>query len=488
MAISAAMLSPATVFATNGMNLEGYGAEATAMGGASMAYDNGTAAMMNNPATLGLMDDGSRLDLALGFLGPNVDSSWGPMSWPSKADSFLMPAIGYASKTDGVTWGVGMFAQGGMGTEYDAMSPGSSFLFAGGAHAFGGSMGNVNAADTTFGAVATMQGWDEMSEVGVMRILVPVSYDINDKLNVGGSIDFVQASMDIKMVMTGAMMKDMLGPSMGGAQTIGTMAPDATFGGILAGVTDVYGGLFDFADSNPYTGETTGTGFAGKIGFTYKVNNKLSVGGTYHTETNLGDLTGDATLSMAVSMTDVQAAGLGMPTGAAGPNDYVIPITGKISVKNFQWPATYGLGLSFQASDKMMIVADVKQINWSDVMKSFEMTFDGGAMGSMDMALFQNWDDQTVLELGGAYQVTDSFVARFGVNMANNPIPDATLHYLFPAMVENSYTAGFGYTTSANSSVDFALSVVPEVTETNGMGMEISHSQSNWQLQYTRNF
>ena len=34
--------------ATNGMNMEGYGPIATGMGGASMAYDNGTAAMMSD--------------------------------------------------------------------------------------------------------------------------------------------------------------------------------------------------------------------------------------------------------------------------------------------------------------------------------------------------------------------------------------------------------------------------------------------------------
>ena len=49
------LLTP-TAHATNGMNMEGYGPIAAAMGGASMAYDNGTAAMMNNPATIGLMD------------------------------------------------------------------------------------------------------------------------------------------------------------------------------------------------------------------------------------------------------------------------------------------------------------------------------------------------------------------------------------------------------------------------------------------------
>ena len=59
----------APAFATNGMDLEGYGAVATAMGGASMAYENGAGAMMNNPATLGLMPQGSGIGIALGFLG-----------------------------------------------------------------------------------------------------------------------------------------------------------------------------------------------------------------------------------------------------------------------------------------------------------------------------------------------------------------------------------------------------------------------------------
>ena len=76
-AISAlTLLVPASVWATNGMDLEGYGPIALGMGGASLAYDNGTAAVMNNPATLGLMAAGStRIDLALGKLGPDVSAS-----------------------------------------------------------------------------------------------------------------------------------------------------------------------------------------------------------------------------------------------------------------------------------------------------------------------------------------------------------------------------------------------------------------------------
>jgi long-chain fatty acid transport protein len=60
----------------------------------------------------------------------------------------------------------------------------------------------------------------------------------------------------------------------------------------------------------------------------------------------------------------------------------------------------------------------------------------------------------------------------------------------------NHYTAGFGYAFSKQSTVNFALSYVPQVSVTgtgptppmgNG-GMVIEHSQLNWQLMYSYTF
>lgn len=56
------MFSTTPALATNGMLMEGYGAISHAMGGASMAFDNGTGAMVNNPATLGLISQDNRMD------------------------------------------------------------------------------------------------------------------------------------------------------------------------------------------------------------------------------------------------------------------------------------------------------------------------------------------------------------------------------------------------------------------------------------------
>ena len=170
---AAGMVASPLAHATNGMNMEGYGPISTGMGGASYAYDNGTAAVMNNPTTIGLMADGeSRLDVALGVLGPTVKAQAGAAVADSTGTAYYMPAVGYVKKSGNLAYGFGMFAQGGMGTEYGA----ASFMSAG-------------------------SGLEARSEVGVGRVVVPLALDVSNDLKIGGSVDFVWASMDLRMAM-----------------------------------------------------------------------------------------------------------------------------------------------------------------------------------------------------------------------------------------------------------------------------------------------
>ena len=117
--LAALCLASLPAGATNGMLMEGYGPVATGMGGAAQAVDHGTAAMAQNPATLALMGHTSRHDAAFGILGPRVASSMPGMgSAESGGKSYVMPAFGYARRSGSITYGFGLFAQGGMGTEY----------------------------------------------------------------------------------------------------------------------------------------------------------------------------------------------------------------------------------------------------------------------------------------------------------------------------------------------------------------------------------
>jgi long-chain fatty acid transport protein len=363
------VIAPGLALATNGMIMEGYGPVATAMGGAAMAYDNGTAALANNPATLALMAEGSRIDVMLGHVGPDVNSE--PGIGGSSADAFYMPAFGYVKKRGDLVYGAGIYGQGGMGTEYDT---------------------------------------GDMAQVGVGRLIFPLAWQATPRLSVGGSIDVVWAGMDL--------------------------------------VVPGYG--IDFKDDSDFTGKAKGYSLAAKLGFTYRLNDAFTVGGVYQTAGNLPDLKG-----------------------------------GGYKVSGFDMPAMAGLGFAWQASERLMAAADIKQVLWNDSMDTVTIHMPGGGIAPFQ----QDWDNQTVLALGLSWKFSDSLTGRVGYNHGKNPIPDALVSYLWPAIVESHYTAGFGYAFDKQSQLNFALSYAPEVSVTGtGMmnnGMRIEHSQMNWQLTYS---
>lgn len=371
---SVAMALPNAALATNGMIMEGYGPIATAMGGAAMAYDNGTAAMANNPATLALAPQGSRLDAALGFIGPNVEV--GHPTWAnSKAEAFYMPAIGYARKEGKLAYGLGIYAQGGMGTEY------------------------ANG---------------DMAQVGVGRLILPLAYQLSERLALGGSVDLVWAGMDLTF---------------------------SSFG-------------INFKDHSDYSGKAKGYGLAAKLGFTYKLDDRVTVGGVYQTAGNLSDLEG------------------------AG-----------YKVQDFDMPPILAIGLSWQATDKLQFVADIKDVMWGSSMNTVSILYPGAAICNpgINCAPFQqDWQDQIVLAMGAAYKLGDRVTGRIGFNYGDNPIPTQNMNFLWPAIVDRHYTAGLGYALDAGGELNASLSYAPEATQTNGP--KVTHSQLNWQLMYSKKF
>lgn len=466
-----------SAFATNGMNMEGYGPVATGMGGASMAYDNGTAGLINNPATLGMMKSGTaRFDIAIGGLHPDVTSKMAGMpDANSDGTAYYMPAVGYVRKDGKLTYGIGMMAQGGMGTEYGS----NSFL-----------SGNPG-IPTMMGAMAGPTGQTNRSELGIGRLIFPLAFDVSDTFKLGGSIDYLWGGLDLQMVMSGQMFNQFATPggSVLGSAT-GTMVTrlPAVMGAF--GLTDVNWAQFDFSQgSNKMKQRLKTDGWAGNIGFVWQASPDLSVGAVYHAKTSLGDMEGSGTLRM-------NAQGVG---GAM-----TVPITGKLKVVDFQWPETFGLGLAYKVNDRLMVAADYKRIGWARVMQSFRMSFaadatqaDPAAQGmvglganALDATLVQNWKNQDVFMIGGAYKFNPALTLRAGLNLASNPIPDAYMNPLFPATIKNHIAFGFGYAFSPAASIDFSLTHAPSVSATNNnMGVTTTHAQrNNWQLMYSNRF
>lgn len=462
-----ASLATSPLVATNGMNMEGYGPVATALGGASLAYDNGTAGLINNPATLGLMPTAARLDLALGVLGPDITVR-SPATSPnifnvpagrsasSQANAFFMPAMGYARRSGDLVYGLGVFGQGGMGCEYDPASwRGLGF----------------NLANRT--------------EVSVGRLIAPLVYRINERLHVAATADFVWAGMDLKMAMSGSQFFDLVMPN---SQRFGRAS-----GGIVQGFSQFFSTLppgssvdyayFNFSNGSDFTGRARGYGYGGKVGLVYQPAKELTLGVTYHTQTALGDMT---------SSGDSMSFQLNVP----GMGQIPQTLTGDFRIRDFQWPALLGAGLAWHPAPRWMLVADLRTIFWQDVMQDFSLNFtastataNGAFAGqSLDAVLFQNWKNQTVVQLGVAFEATDRLTLRGGGNFSNNPVPDFTLNCLFPAIVTDHLTGGFGWKFDDRSSLDVSFTYGLQAEATNGSGAGVSHRQTNTQLMYSYRF
>lgn len=118
------LLSSSAGWATNGMEMIGYGAESSALGGADMAVVNGVSAMNINPAAITTIPHQVR-EYNLSLLLPNLhhhDTLGNTVSGKHKL--FPLPSGGYLRHVEGTPWffGLGFFAQGGMGAEDDRLA------------------------------------------------------------------------------------------------------------------------------------------------------------------------------------------------------------------------------------------------------------------------------------------------------------------------------------------------------------------------------
>jgi len=404
------------------------------------------------------MKDGtSRFDISIGNLRPDVTATvplpnGTKQKVDSTGDSYLMPAVGWITRNGQLSYGVGVFSQGGMGTDYPTNS--------------------------------VMQG--ARSEVGVGAFLAPLSFKVNDQLSLGGTLQYVWGGMDLIMGM----------PLFGQPGT----PPPGTFDDFMPGAPNALGSatgslvqglgpalqanpppagssaVFRFSNDDDFSGKTKGAGFSARLGFMYQVSPELAIGGAYQAKTAMDDWDGKGTMSI-VDQTGAVVNNMNMP--------------GTFTIKDFQFPATFTLGMAY-TMDKWLFAADLSQINWSDVMENFNMNFKvdasvpgfGGA--ETDITMKQNWDDQTVIKLGAAYTVNDQVTVRGGVNLANNPVPDEYLNALFPAIIENHFTAGATYKFSDAHSIGGSLVVAPEVSQTNSQtGVKSTHAQTNLQVMYS---
>lgn len=434
--------------ATEVFRLEGYGPISRAMGGTATAFNVGAAGMMANPATLSLMAPGSEFYLGLDLITTDINvknkvtgESVSSNTHSSNRGPYLAPELAFTRRNDGLTLGIGAFAQGGLGTEY----------------------GNSSFLSRAAGGLNT--GLENSSRLLVLNIPFVASYQINDKLTVGGSIDAMWQGLNLNLLLGAGQ----VGSLIGSGRVKGSLLP------VLGGLPDMRGAHFGLTKNEPLASGVESWGFGGRIGMTYKVSKDTMFGLDYAIESQMNDMEGRATLTAI--------------DGIAGQ----IPLQGAIKLRNFQMPAKLDLGLSHRFNDQWMMAVDVSQVFWEHAMKDISVGFVTDSGQTLDIQLPQNYKDQTILAFGVAYQ-TGNWTLRSGARLATQALRSETLLAAIPATPRKHISAGFSYAFSKDDSVDFAYSHAFKESMGNASlpntadSIQTTHSQNNATIGYTRRF
>ncbi len=122
--VSLSLLATTMLFATNGDNLIGIGAESRAMGGTGIGMSMGTDAVFKNPAWV-VDSKGFNASFGATAFMPDVKATVAgpqlgmPGETKSKADFSIIPTVGITDHIDeNLAYGVGMFGVSGMGVDY----------------------------------------------------------------------------------------------------------------------------------------------------------------------------------------------------------------------------------------------------------------------------------------------------------------------------------------------------------------------------------
>jgi long-chain fatty acid transport protein len=435
--------------ATDVFRLEGFGAVSRAMGGTAAAQDVGPAGMMTNPSTLSLAPENDQILVGLDLVTTDIDvknkttgESVSAGTHSNNRGPYLAPEAAYTKRNGAWTFGVGAFAQGGLGTEY----------------------GNSSFLSRANGGLNT--GLDNSSRLLVLNIPFAASYQVNDKLAVGGSIDAMWQGLNLNLLL-GA---DQVVSLIGAGRATGALVP------VLAGVPNLRGAHFSLTKDEPLASGVDSWGYGGRLGLVYKATAETTLGASYSIKSQMKDMEGRATLT-AISSTAGQ-----------------IPLYGKIQIKDFQMPANLNLGVSHRLTSQWTVSADVSQVYWKSVMKDIKVAFVADAGGDLNILLPQDYKDQTILALGAAYAMDDKLTLRGGLRFASQALSSSTLFAVIPATPTKHLSAGLTYAFSRQSKLDFAYSHAFKETMDNtslpntSAPIQVSHSQDNASINYRYSF
>ena len=194
------------------------------------------------------------------------------------------------------------------------------------------------------------------------------------------------------------------------------------------------------ADSTKLTNNGTddATGFGARVGVLSKLNNQVTVAAAYATKVDMSKFD--------------KYAGLFAEQG------------------DFDLPANWNVGMSFQPNDKLTVAVDFQHIEYSGV-KSINNP-SANLLAPQQLGANAGpgfgWSDMDVVKLGVEYKYSPTMTLRAGYSHADSPITsaDVTFNVLAPAVIEDHITLGMTQVLDKDSelTVSYAHAVENSVT------------------------
>jgi long-chain fatty acid transport protein len=367
----------------NGLNLNGQGSKAIAMGGAFIGQADDYSAIFWNPAGLTQMKKSS-LSLFITDLLPTgtyvfptygIDAQTKAGMYPSGSFSYFKPI------NEKLVIGISAYVPAGSGAEWDVedLKPLSYNITAG------------KAGNTLI--------WKSM--IGVISASPVASYRISDRFSVGASLNFNYAFLKLQK--------------------------PATFRLKIPPVIDL-----KFAEQ--YKEDSTAFGIGATFGMMFKPIDQLSIGLTVRTPVTI-KFKGDASNDIA-SNTFIQISAPGIPTESAIERKATWPLWAGLGLSFKPMDKlTLNADVQFTQWSKVQAIEAVYEN------PMWQALFAAG--GKLDL----KWDDAIQYRFGLEYAVSEKLALRAGYYYDPTPSPVETLSILLPEFTYNVVTAGFGYKT-----------------------------------------
>jgi long-chain fatty acid transport protein len=365
----------------NGLNLNGVGSKAIAMGGAFIGQADDYSAIFWNPAGLSQMKK-SNVSIFGTFLMPSgtyVNQTYG-VNAESKAGVYPSGALAFFKPiNEKLVVGIAAYVPAGSGAEWDA----------------------EQLAPLTLGLSKNGQGealiWKSM--IGVVTISPAVSYKFTDWLSVGATFNANYAFMNLQK-----------------PATLRFYVPS----------------FFDLRYAEQYEEHTTAWGFGATFGVMLKPIDKLSIGLTVRTPVTI-TFKGDATNDIA-SNVFVQMVNPGIPSESGITRKATWPLWAGLGV-SFKPIDKLRLNADLQFTQW----SKIQEIEAVYDNAQWQAAFAAG--GNLDL----KWEDTIQYRFGVEYALSAKLALLAGYYYDPSPAPAETQSILLPEITYNVVTAGIGY-------------------------------------------